>query len=41
MIQEKLCDFFKERPGKLEKGYSQDLVKQTVVVNTKTELKMI
>ena len=24
--------FFKERPGKLEKGYSQDLVKRTVGV---------
>ena len=31
-IQEKnLLHFSKERPSKLEKGYSQDLVKQTVV----------
>ena len=32
MIREKLLlNFFKERPSKLEKGYSQVLVKQTVV----------
>ena len=27
-----LLKTFKERPSKLEKGYSQDLVKQTVVI---------
>ena len=32
MMQEKFCEFFfKDRLSKLEKGYSQDLVKQTVV----------
>ena len=31
MIREYIGEiFFKERPSKLEKGYSQDLVKQTV-----------
>ena len=28
-----LWNFFKERPSKLKKGYSQDLVKQTIVHN--------
>ena len=33
MIREKkFLSFFKERPSTLEKGYSQDLVKQTVVL---------
>ena len=32
MIQEMLLKYIKERPIKFRKGYSRDLVKQTVVV---------